>query len=94
VSSAVDQSDQSHFGPGGADTTVVVVRRSVGDSVAVRAIHGAGSALARTPQSDGTHLSLNNPDLRDCSLNVPSKNGVMFCIAREMYCSFSPTGAT
>jgi len=26
--------------------------------------------------------------------DVPSKNGVMFCIMREMYWSFSPTGAT
>ena len=61
MSSAVDKSDQSHFGPGDADTTVAVVRRSVGDSMAVRAIHGTASALARTPQSDGTHLSRNNP---------------------------------
>ena len=57
MSSAVDQSDQSHFGPGGADINVAVVRRSVGNSMAVRAIHDTGSALARTPQSDGTHLS-------------------------------------
>jgi hypothetical protein len=58
VSSAGDKSDQSHFGPGGADITVAVVRRSVGYSMAFRAIHGARSALARTTQSDGTHLRL------------------------------------
>jgi hypothetical protein len=58
VSSAGDKSDQSHFGPGGADITVAVVRRSVGDSMAFRAIHGARSAVARSAQSDGTHLRL------------------------------------
>jgi hypothetical protein len=58
VSSAGVESDQSHFGRGGADTSVAVVRRGVGDSMAIRAIHGARSTLACTPQSDGTHLSL------------------------------------
>jgi hypothetical protein len=48
--SAGDKSDQSHFGRGGADITVAVVRRSVGDSMAFRAIHGARGALARTTQ--------------------------------------------
>jgi hypothetical protein len=61
VSSAGDQSDQSHFSPGGADTSVAVVRRGVADSMAIRAIHGARSTIARAPQSDGTHLGLSCP---------------------------------
>jgi hypothetical protein len=72
VSAAVDKSDQSHFGPGGADITVAVMRRGVGDSMAIRAIHGAGSALARTPQSDGVHLSLNNSDVSFTCVNETS----------------------